>query len=64
MKQYLLTIYCRPKNDAKIIINYPNVGALTSAMLEIHWSGDRQTNKELQYDACMLRSKYLRGTGD
>lgn len=34
MKQYLLTFYCRPKNDAKIIINYPNVGALTSAMLE------------------------------
>ena len=47
MKQYLPTIYCRPKNDAKIIINYPNVGALTSVMLEIHWSGDRQTNKEL-----------------
>lgn len=28
----------------------------------------RQTNQQgtntLQYDACMLRSKYLRGTGD
>lgn len=53
MKEYPLKFYCRPKNDTKVIVNFPNVSALTSAMLEIYCSGsgltDRQTesNKEL-----------------